>query len=94
MQPIFSAIEQIAPHWASWSFSCSNTNRTARSLISEAYLFPLLMAPGFEAEGENAMVRGPLDLGKAHSVGELADPGRFEWRLTAGFCSRHCVSPD
>jgi uncharacterized protein len=35
-----------------------------------------------------------LDIGTAHPVGELADPPRFEWRFTAGFCSWHCVSLD
>jgi len=37
-------------------------------------------APEFEAEGENAMVQGPLDIGEAHPAGELADARRFEWR--------------
>ena len=54
VQPTFSESEQIAPHWESWSFSCSKTIRTARSLSAKEYLFPLFMTPTSQTLGPPA----------------------------------------
>src|SRR6476620_9722056 len=45
VQPIFDAIEPIAAHCESYSASCSNRRRTARSRTSGEYLFDVLIDP-------------------------------------------------
>ena len=46
VQPIFDAIDAIAAHWDSYSLSCSNTIRTARSRPSGEYLLGLPIIKG------------------------------------------------
>ena len=51
VQPIFEAIDAIAAHCGSYSPSCSNTIRTARSRTSGEYLFGLPMIPVLSRNG-------------------------------------------
>src|SRR5690606_32403069 len=44
-QPIFAAIDWMAAHCDTFSPSCSNTSRTARSRTSGEYFFACLMTP-------------------------------------------------
>ena len=74
-QPIFDAIEAIALHWESYSLSCSNTIRTARSRTSGEYLFGLpMMTPILSSNGVSGKP------GEVHPLGNVFTVGRTPYQ--------------